>query len=271
MTSAEDKLRELYAQDPLDQRAVALAERDVWNEHRASVSGPAVRRETFFSERFGVDKPTHTMFRSGLLGHDAWAAPLWSLIPAVGLGKTYRICIALTKKADRAEEAQRIADNPELARQFKQTRRKPAEKTVRASPAEARNLREKVRAIAHEFAERRLGDLEEKAVRDDVVSAFEIEIEAAVTDFLKRVDRLRRNNGSQAVVQDRKRQVRRACEVLGIKLPKNGGVIDTEAARKQHRKLSGQFHPDRTNGNEQLTEQYLEVQNAWEIIQEYQA
>lgn len=266
----EERLRELYAADPLDQRAVALTEREVWGARETK----GERIQDFFCREYGLKKRSCPMYRQFLLGHDAWAEPLWSLIGTVSLRKVYGICNEIRSDlSERAARAQRLAENPDEARRFKCSDGKRAEsrKTVDTSPAEARELRQRIREIVEPFAHARLAELEGSAVAADIVAVFDREVDAAVTDLLRRVGKARGTNGARGIIGVRRSELRHAYELLGLTLPPKGGTVDIEAARRAHRKLSAQFHPDRTNNNEQLTAQYLQVQQAWEVISEYRA
>lgn len=273
--TAEDRLRDLYTADPLDHRAIALLEREVWEAHRASSQGKLPKRDHWFLETFGVDPPTHVMFRAGILAHEPWSEPLWSLIGKSSLRRIYGICIDLRLNANRADEVRRLAENPEEAERFKlngsRGGARSASKTVECSPGDARELRARLREVVKPFVDKRLADLEDPSVAEDIVSALEIEVQAAFTDAMRRIDGLRSHVGAKSVIEIKRRDLRRACEFLGIKLPSRGGAIDMEQARKAHRRLSAQFHPDRTNGNDQMTSQYIEVQRAWEVISAYRA
>jgi hypothetical protein len=166
---------------------------------------------------------------------------------------------------------QRLAANPELARLYKISdgRTRESALTVECSPTASRDLRHKIRELAAPFVAERLAGLAEPAVAEELVNEFDAELSAAVNDLLRKVDRLRRGQGAQSIIQIKRRDLKRACEFLGLRLPPRGGTVDINEARRAHRKLSAQFHPDRTNNNESLTEQYREVQKAWEIISEY--
>lgn len=274
----EDKLRELYRTLPNDHRAIAMLEREVWAlAVGRSNKAKNPRREKWFQVNCGAEPPTHVMFRSGLLGHEPWSVPLWSLIgkgsapKPVSLRKAYDICLQLSDRADRAEEAQRLADNPDEAARIRinNSSCRKQTKSVQASPGEAREMRLRLRELIAPFVEQKLAGLEDPAAVADLVSGFEIEVDSAFTDLLRKLQGIRGNNGARDIVQTRRRDLKRACEFLNIQLPARGGAIDMDAARRAHRKLSAQLHPDLTNNNDQLTGQYIEVQKAWEIITGY--
>jgi len=268
--TTEARLRELYAANPVDHRAIALAERDAWEEYCRSFDGKKQRREDWFHERFGVTPPTWSMYRQGILGHDEWARPLWVVANEVGLGRAYRICIKLRSEPNRAEEAKRFSENLDEARRLKVRPSKRATKSVSHSPEESKELRARINEIVRPFVEQKVADLNEPGVTEDIVSAFEIDVATAFEDLLRRIRRTRSTSGAKSIIGDKRRSLRRACEFLGLRLPTKGGSLDMDEARRAYRKLSAQFHPDRTNNNELMTDQYLEVQKAWEIISEYQ-
>jgi hypothetical protein len=267
--SAADKLRELYAATPLDHRVIAIAEREAWDAFKGSSAGQIPKRDHWFRDTFGINPPTHAMFRAGILSHEPWAEPLWGLIGQFGLGRIYRICNDLRLDPNRDAVVQTLSADQDKVRGYRVTRR--AAKTSECSSVGARDLRARLRELIKPFVDTELSELEEPGVASEIVSAFEIEVEAAMSDMRKRIAALRRQSGPRSVVATKIRDLRRACEFLGLKLPSRGVSIDMEQARRAHRKLSAQFHPDRTNSNEQMTSQYLEVQQAWEIVSSYQA
>jgi hypothetical protein len=265
----DESLRTLYAAAPMDHRAIAIAEREAWEAFRVTANGKSPKRERWFRETFGVNPPTHAMFRAAVLSHEPWSEPLWALVDGFGIGRIYRICNDLKLNPKRDEEVARLVGDPDSVATYKVSDG-GAIKTVECSPGDARDLRVKLRELVKPFVEKKLAGLDEPGAAEEFVFAFEIEIQSAFGDLLRRIDRLRRTNGAKGFIVERRRELSRACEVLGLKLPKRGGAIDMDVARKAHRKLSAQFHPDRTNGNEQMTAQYHEVQRAWEIISAYQ-
>lgn len=266
----EEKLVELYAAEPVDHRAVAILERDVWALHKGDVSGQ--RREQWFHSRFGLKAPyNHVMFRAGLLGHDDWAHELWPLIHKAGLRRIYEICRALRAEPRRADEVRRLAENPELAKLYRISNghAQADALTVECSPAASRDLCHGVRELVAPFVTERLSGLDDPAVAEEIVDGFNIELTAALNDLMRKVDRIRSSQGARSIIEVKRRDLKRACEFLGLRLPARGGTVDINEARRAHRKLSAQFHPDRTNNNEELTSQYREVQKAWELISEY--
>lgn len=132
---------------------------------------------------------------------------------------------------------------------------------------DTKELRERIRLLLQPFVEARVVSVDDPAVAHDIVTDFESDVQAAFRDLLRKIARI--SGSANTVVKLRRNDLRRACEFLGLKPPRKGGSIDMDEARKAHRRLSARLHPDKNNGSEDLTGQYIQVQNAWEIISNY--
>lgn len=62
-------------------------------------------------------------------------------------------------------------------------------------------------------------------------------------------------------------QLKTACGVLGVKVPKKGKPVDLEKAAENRRELLKKYHPDR-GGNR---EQFQAVNSAFELVEKYNA
>lgn len=125
-----------------------------------------------------------------------------------------------------------------------------------------------IRTLTTNYIKQRLPDAE-PGERNEAIEEFAAEMRTAFDALLRRVTKY--SNDSF----ERKRisigAVDKACDMLSIARQDGSDTVDMELARRQHRKLSIQLHPDRDAGNSdrRIVEQYTAVQDAWTLLQDY--
>jgi len=68
-----------------------------------------------------------------------------------------------------------------------------------------------------------------------------------------------------------RRQIRNACEVLGISPPRAGKPIDFTQARRRMHLLAREYHPDLHDGDTHKAELFARVNDAFRVIERFQA
>lgn len=122
-----------------------------------------------------------------------------------------------------------------------------------------------VKRLALEYIEQRL-PAADQGERNEAIEGFIVELRESFDELLRKVARFSRD------VLRRERvgigEVDEACEVLGLYRERGSESVDMGLARKQHRRLSAQLHPDRDvrNANPGVVAQYTAIQEAWELL-----
>jgi hypothetical protein len=109
-----------------------------------------------------------------------------------------------------------------------------------------------------------------------VLSALQIleaEIESAFNAFTEKLSRIRsaKREDAQFMDQISRRDLIRACQLLGVDSPKPGGPVDMKRAKKTFKVLVHQYHPDTQGGSHAMQEQYEDVLAAYQLLKNYEA
>lgn len=292
------KLRSRYkdgdGNKPSVQRELAIIERRAWVLEKLEYQERGDRvplREKWF-ESIGANAQITAMVRSNLLAAGEWVSPLWDMVheSKIPLRPAYKLSLKAKKISQSKSIELSDALNEVIADYYCEDtyeakgpkgipvrRRRPQIKEV---PIEVVDPKEwdpdvddskKFRALLHTltktFVDNRLSVLED-SVRKDLIRDFEFEIRVIYEDLLKKINTHRRDLGMSLDIITFG-TARQACEVLGVVVPKKGWRVDAIAARRAHRKLAAQYHPDRNGGSDRLVAQYQAVNEAWEVIQNY--
>lgn len=146
--------------------------------------------------------------------------------------------------------------------------------SVKVGPGAAVNATKRFKAtlaeLVREFVRSRIEGLCDVSELRQLVEGAVTDVTVVCDEVIAKVQRRRSDPqppmGSQRATRA---DLVRACEMLGARAPAKGKPLDMQELKKQYRRLSGRFHPDKTGGDERLTAQYREVQDAWQTIERW--
>lgn len=286
-TSLRRSLKELYAQGRYSHRDAARLEKELWDivKKRYKRAGFSVEKQKWFQEQLGV-KGHIVRARSALISAGELAVPAWEAIDdgAVALEVAYRAVNSSKAKSDPARYVRKVfRDLREKRRKptdfrpgYKKRNRKrssveepggaPADALETTEILDAKAFQERVAVMARAFVEDRVLDTEDGTI-EEMVEDFEYSVRVAADDLLVAVKTVRRRGDNQ-VRTVKASEIRRAFEYLGLDPPKKLTREAKETARRMYRLVSRDLHPDRNNNDPKITEQFREVQKAWNIIRD---
>ncbi len=182
------------------------------------------------------------------------------------------------KRLSRIPKENRPEKPPKSKRHAKVFKRQKAFDAILTdgSPEEARKIwsdvQDSMQDLLLPFLQQRLNGFESPADIERRLEDFCLGVRVNYDDLLLSIRRLRNTTNSKDVVEGRRREIRRALEVLRV-APKRGwskDQLDKEAIKKAYRDLSKQFHPDLNRNNDpRYHERYQEVQEAYRLLQQY--
>ncbi len=301
LEDAMEILKEFYAKPrPRNEYELAIAEREVWMEYcrklRNGGAGKAPRRSEWFGEHFEVTGYDVEM-RSVILNSGDWTQPIWALISNLKLPlRTAKRLVTKAKdvaqhhELDKDEALKRVLTDYEGSQKdryeavsttgatFLKKRPKASVSALGDDPLKidadvgtSKQFIAVIEKLTRTFIDQRLGTVDSEFERIQIVTEFTMAVRVAYEELLKRINRSRaRPKGEHdPIVVVTRQQIVNACEFLAMKPPKKNQPIDLELAKRQHRKLSAQLHPDRTGNDNRLTEQFKQIQEAMDIIRAY--
>jgi hypothetical protein len=299
LESLKELLRNRYAagdgSKPSVQKELAFEERRAWTLQKLYLQerGDNLPRKEKWFESLGVNAQITAMVRSNLLSAGEWVDSLWLKVHdgKMPIRVAYKLALRAKKLAKDNGLEQDVALTNVLESYYADTyeARSPKGGTTRRKmprPREdqpldyidpdtwdpdvenSRKFRSLLNTLTTAFVDHRLEELDE-SVKRDLVRDFEFEVRVTYEDLLRKISGFRKELGMTGMDTITFSTAKQACEVLGVEPPKKSEQVDAITARRAHRKLASQFHPDRNGGSEKLVAQYQAVNEAWEVIQQY--
>lgn len=268
------ELESLYALTTRDERRTAQLERKLWGlvKDRLSKPGQRTDKKAWFEEQFGI-RGYIVQARSSLLLHDELATPLWASASAgtMTLDTAARAVCHASRQEDPEAFVSSFLRNPKglnlNPRPKKKRKRRPSKEVD--LQRRSRKFYADLRGLIDAFVDERLGDVGDPGLVDKAKEDFEFSVRSAYDTLLRDLRNLqgmsKRHNESIA-----RSKIVRAFGYLGLSCPRVVKQEHIEEAKKMHRKISRDLHPDRNNNDQQIVEQYVEVQQAWDVIKAIQ-
>lgn len=124
----------------------------------------------------------------------------------------------------------------------------------------------RIKNLSAQYISERVPEMSDEE-RSSMLSKFETDMRVVVEELFAKIS-YRKTQHRDVALKSLSPKVRHACEVLGVSPPRFGHPIDLGLAKKKHRALSFELHPDRNN-DPRVVEQYHEAQNAWQLVQQW--
>jgi hypothetical protein len=133
----------------------------------------------------------------------------------------------------------------------------------------SKELYSAIRKLTAQYLKQRLPKADPNE-QNEIVEEFTADMRVAYDSMLLRISRYGRNSKRFDMINVG--QVDQACADLDMVRSEGSETVDMEWARRQHRKLSTRLHPDRNsrNSDPRIVAQYTAVQEAWQLLQEYE-
>ncbi len=268
-----DEVEQQLKSSTLTQKERAVLEQQLWE----GVKVPGTDRGASLRDLLGVGQNAlDARFQLLRLG-DA-ADPLWQRVEkdmtletalhllrsAKSSGATLEEVISAYDEAAKKPGAVRsIGEGKTVVVGFKFVR--PSEPTTKKG---ARAFNSSVRALVTAYLNSELEDQPE-AVRESLADDLFFGLRVLLDDLNAAVAKKRKESKDEKEVLQHPtlRQVKEACNVLGVPVNRTG-QFDMAEAKRKYRKMAATFHPDR-NTNPDVVKQYHAVNEAWNLLKEY--
>ena len=202
--------------------------------------------------------------RSSFVALGSWADPAWEAV-AKGMSQTKAYLTAVrVKKLKLESDEERIKA---LVEMLDDTTSEPFNAAEAKTIDNFRHLQFFVRTQS----KRLIGKLmKEKGIsaewKDVLLKELEVGLKMTFEDFRKLVQAtIERQSG--IMLSSSRDDLRKACNVLRIPMPKKGEPVDTDLVNQHYRKLAKKYHPDRVGeGSKEL---FLGAGEARDILVNY--
>jgi hypothetical protein len=279
--------------DSLTEKEKAILERKIWVEAKRIHKSKYPDYRSWVIDGMG-EKPNSLEKRARLINFGDWTEPLWKRIDSEGM--PVHTCVMLARKAKQtaaqsgashAEALKKVLENYDSddstyvattpdgktyrRRRPKTKVKKPKQNGHKEWELEVKNSRELwslLDSIFSHFISFRLAGLDE-SVQNDLTKDFTYQLRAVYEDFIKEVNRFRREIRLKNQNRIGVYKLRQACEALGVQTPGRGKPVNMKDVKVRYRKLAARFHPDRNGGKDDMIKQYHAVNEALETIKAY--
>ena len=209
----------------------------------------------------------HSIWRLGAAG-----APIWrELERQMTLGESRRIIQRAKRRAKRegklsdaiVKEVNIFTDPGGMRPKAKKGR--PPGKI--GTDGESRDFWSSMRSAAVERFEEQLGEDFPHMERQRMIQNFLSDLDTVFRDHRARIKRAATSQEERRQIS--RRDLRSACQILNVPIPRVGRLPDMKAAKNKFRKLAREYHPDKNAGDEATSQLFNEVVEAWETLQSY--
>jgi len=278
--------------DSLTEKEKAILERRIWIEAKRVYKSKFPNYRSWVVDGMG-EKPYVLEKRARLINFGDWTEPLWKRIDeglpvqtgvvlgrqakqlAAETGGTYTDALKEVLEKYDNDSSTYIATTPD-GRTYRRRRpktkvKKPKQNGHKEWELEVKNSRELwslLDTIFSHFISFRLAGLDE-SVQNDLTKDFTYQLRAVYEDFIKEVNRFRKEIKIKTRTRVGVYKLRQACEALGVQTPGRGKPVNMQDVKVRYRKLAARFHPDRNGGNNDMIKQYHAVNEALETIKAY--